>query len=138
LAVAESITGGLLAERITAVAGSSDYFVGGFLTYTNQMKTALVGVDPQLLRDQTAVSEEVARAMASGARERTGATFALSVTGEAGPESSTAATPGTVFIGFAGPEGVEARLFQFPAGDRNRVRIFAAGAALDYLRRKIK
>src|SRR5258708_18810960 len=100
------------------------------------MKTTLVGVDAQLRRDHTAISEEVARAMATGARERTGATYAVSVTGEAGPESSTGAAPGTVFIGIAGPEGVEARRFQFPVGDRNRVRIFAAGAAPDYLRRK--
>jgi len=138
LAVAESITGGMLAERITSVSGASDYFVGGFLSYTNAMKTALLGVDAELIAKHTAVSEEVAVAMAAGARERTGATYALSITGEAGPESATGSPPGVVFIALAGPDGVEPRRFQFPGGDRDRVRRFATGAALDLLRRKIK
>jgi len=135
LAVAESITGGLVAQRITSVAGSSDYFLGGFLVYTNQMKTALLGVDPKMLLESTAVSEPVAKAMAEGARSRTGATYALSLTGEAGPESSTGAEPGTVFIGFASPQGSEIGKFQF-GGDRNRIRILAAQTALDLLRRR--
>jgi PncC family amidohydrolase len=128
----------MLAERITGVSGSSDYFLGGFLTYTNAMKTALLGVDAELIAKHTAVSEEVALAMAAGAREGTGATFALAVTGEAGPESATGSPPGVVFIALAGPDGVEPRRFQFPGGDRDRVRRFATGAALDLLRRKIK
>src|SRR6185295_11375900 len=114
------------------------YFVGGFLVYTDAMKTALLGVDQEMLRQHTAVSEQVACAMAAGARERTGATYALSITGEAGPESGTGAPPGVVFIALAGPDGVDARRFQFPGGDRDRVRRFATGAALDLLRRKIK
>jgi nicotinamide-nucleotide amidase len=136
LAVAESITGGLLAERITNIPGASDYFLGGFLVYTNRMKTDLLGVDPALIEQHTAVSEPVAQAMAEGARSRTGATYAVSITGEAGPESSTGAVPGTVIIGFAGPTGSEARRVQL-GGDRNRIRTLAAQTALDSLRRKI-
>lgn len=135
LAVAESCTGGLLGETITAVPGSSDYFVGGYLTYTDRMKSALLGVDPAILEANTAVSGPVAEAMAAGARERTGATYALSVTGVAGPDGGTEATPvGTVFIGLAGPDRVTSRRFRFP-GDRGRVRGFAVQTALDMLRR---
>ena len=136
LAVAESCTGGMVAQRITSIAGCSDYFVGGFLVYTDRLKTELLGVDPALIEKHTAVSEEVARAMAEGTRSRTGATYALSVTGEAGPESATGAPPGTVFIGIAGPGGSEARRFHLP-GDRHRVRTLAAQTALDFLRRHV-
>jgi nicotinamide-nucleotide amidase len=137
LAVAESCTGGMVAERITSVAGSSDYFLGGFLVYSNLMKENLLGVDASLIEGHTAVSKEVACAMAEAARSRTGAVYAVSTTGEAGPESSTPSPPGTVYIGFAGPGGPpEARRFNFP-GDRTRVRMFAAQGALDYLRRRI-
>lgn len=136
LAVAESCTGGMLAERITSVAGSSDYFLGGFLVYSDRMKTELLGVDAGLIEKHTAVSEEVARAMAEGARVRTGATCAISVTGEAGPESATGAPLGTVIIGYAGAGGTEARRVHVP-GDRKRVRMLAAQTALDFLRRRI-
>jgi nicotinamide-nucleotide amidase len=137
LAVAESCTGGMVAERLTSVAGSSDYFVGGFLVYSNTTKEKLLGVDAALIEQHTAVSNEVACAMAEAARSRTGATYAISTTGEAGPESSTPSPPGTVFIGFAGPgDTTEARRFSFP-GDRTRVRMFASQGALDYLRRRI-
>jgi nicotinamide-nucleotide amidase len=137
LSVAESCTGGLVGERITSVAGSSDYFVGGFLVYTDQMKRQLLGVSAELLAKCTAVSKEAAKAMAAGARERTGSTYAISVTGEAGPESSTGAPVGTVVIGFAGPDNpVEAERYLL-FGDRNGVRARAAQWALDYLRRKL-
>jgi nicotinamide-nucleotide amidase len=137
LSVAESCTGGLLGERITSVPGSSDYFLGGFLAYTGRMKTELLGVDAALIERYTEVSEEATRAMAEGARSRTGSTYSLSVTGEAGPESSSGAPPGTVFIGLAAPgESSQARRFQIP-GDRARVRSFAAQSALDLLRRKL-
>lgn len=137
LSVAESCTGGWLGEKITSVAGSSDYFVGGFLVYSDRMKIELLGVDRGLIERHTAASEEVARAMAEGARSRTGSTYAVSVTGEAGPESSTGVAPGTVFLGFAGPDGSsEVRKIQLP-GDRNRVRMMAAHTALDFLRRKL-
>jgi nicotinamide-nucleotide amidase len=137
LSVAESCTGGLLGERITSVAGSSDYFVGGFLVYTDRMKTELLGVDPELLAKHTSVSEEAARAMAAGARSRTGSTYAISVTGEAGPESASGAPVGTVVIGFAGPDAEpEAERFTL-FGGREGVRARAAQWALDYLRRRI-
>jgi nicotinamide-nucleotide amidase len=137
LAVAESCTGGMVAERITNVPGSSDYFVGGFLVYTDRMKQNLLGVDPALITQHTAVSAEVAQAMAERARLCTDATYAVSTTGEAGPESSTGAPVGTVYIGFAGPEGpAEARKLNLP-GDRARIRMFATQAALDSIRRKL-
>jgi nicotinamide-nucleotide amidase len=135
LSVAESCTGGMLGERITSIAGSSRYFSGGFLVYNDQTKIDLLGVDAELIARHTSVSEEVALAMAEGGRSRTGSTYALSVTGEAGPESSTGVPPGTVFLGFAGPDGrSESRRLQLP-GDRARVRSLAAQNALDFLRR---
>jgi nicotinamide-nucleotide amidase len=137
VSVAESCTGGMVGERLTSVAGSSDYFVGGFVTYTDRMKTDLLGIDPGLIAEHTAVSKEVARAMAENARLRTGSTFALSITGEAGPESGSGAPVGTIFVGFAGPDGPpEALRFAMP-GDRPRIRGFATQAALDLLRRRL-
>ena len=137
LSVAESCTAGLLGGRITSVAGSSDYFSGGFLVYTDRMKTQLLGVDPQLLERFTAVSEECAKAMAMGARTRTGSTFAVSVTGEAGPESSTGVPVGTVIIGIAGPDSEPQAKRYLLFGDRNGIRARAAQWTLDYLRRKL-
>jgi nicotinamide-nucleotide amidase len=137
LAIAESCTGGMAGERVTSIPGSSDYFVGGFVTYSERMKSELLGVDPDVIAAHTAVSKEVACAMAEGARVRTGATYAVSITGEAGPESSTGAPVGTIFIGFAGPDGpAEALRFAMP-GDRLRIRGFATQAALDMLRRRL-
>lgn len=136
LAIAESLTGGQLGQRITSVRGSSDYFLGGFLTYTDGMKSTLLGVAPALIAQHTAVSEEVAAAMAAGARLRTGADFAIATTGEAGPKSNSGATPGTVFVGFAAEGRSEAVRFVMP-GDRNRVRGFTTNAALDLLRRRL-
>jgi nicotinamide-nucleotide amidase len=137
VSVAESCTGGMIGQRITSVAGSSDYFVGGFVTYTDAMKVELLGVDPALIEKHTAVSEEVARAMAEGARARTCSTYAVSITGEAGPESATGIPPGTLFLGFAGPERVEVRKISVP-GDRNRIRTLGAQSALDFVRRQIR
>jgi|YNPBryBLVA2012_1023415.scaffolds.fasta_scaffold00564_2 nicotinamide-nucleotide amidase len=137
LAVAESCTGGLLAERITSIPGSSDYFLGGFLVYNDRTKIALAGVPGELLERHGAVSEPVACALAEGACRRTGATYALAVTGVAGPGGGSRTAPvGTVYIAVAGPEGVEARCFRF-LGDRERVRGFAAQTALDALRRRL-
>jgi len=136
LSVAESCTGGMVGERITAVPGSSNYFLGGFITYSDLLKTELLGVDPELIEKHSAVSNEVACAMALGARVRTGATFALSITGEAGPESSSGVPVGTIFVGFAGPDTTEAIRFAMP-GDRPRIRGFATQAALDLLRRRL-
>jgi nicotinamide-nucleotide amidase len=137
LAVAESCTGGMLAERITSVEGASDYFLGGFLTYTNRMKTELLGVDPEILALHSAVSEAVALAMAECARVRADATYALAITGEAGPHSATGAPVGTIYVGLAAAVGpAEAKRYLMPA-DRERVRGFAVNAALDLLRRRM-
>lgn len=131
LAVAESMTGGMLAQTITAVSGSSDYFLGGFLTYSDEMKHQLLGVPRDLLAEHSAVSELVARDMAAGARDRTGADFALSVTGYADGEHA-----GTVFLGLATREHVHAKKLRL-SGDRHRVRTLAVINALDWLRRTL-
>ncbi len=136
VAVAESLTGGQLGQRLTSVAGASDYFLGGLLTYSDRVKTALLGVDPEVLKRYTAVSAEVAEQMAIGARDRTGATYGISTTGEAGPVSATGAPVGTIYLGYATPAATGAIRLVMP-GDRNRVRGFTVNAALDLLRRHI-
>jgi len=136
LAVAESCTAGLLGARITDVAGASAWFVGGFQVYATEMKTRLLGIDAALIEAHGVVSEAVARAMAESARQRTGATWALSVTGAAGPDAADGAAPGTVWIGLAGPQGAEAKMLRFP-GDRKRVRAFAVQSALNLLRLRL-
>ena len=130
LCVAESATGGLLGGRITAVPSSSDYFAGGFITYTNEMKTRLLGVPETMLAEHTAVSEPVAIAMAQGARQHLGTDYALSITGYAGP---TGDQVGLAYIGLATPDSTDARRVQF-GGDRDRVRMFSTNTALDLLR----
>lgn len=137
VSVAESCTGGLLGERITNVAGSSDYFVGGFLAYTDRLKVNLLGVEAGMLALHTSVSEETAKAMAAGARARTGSTYAIAVTGEAGPESATGAPVGTVIVGMAGPDGDPHAERYTLFGDRNGTRARAAQWALDYFRRRM-
>ena len=135
VSVAESCTGGMLGERLTSVAGSSDYFVGGFLVYAERLKTELLGIDPALIAEHSLVSEQVATAMALNARARTGSTYAVSITGEAGPESATQAPVGTVVIGIAGPDGKTSVRSYNLFGDRNGIRNRAATWALDDLRR---
>jgi nicotinamide-nucleotide amidase len=137
LAVAESCTAGLLGGRITEIAGSSAWFVGGLQVYQTDMKTRLLGLAPALVAEHGVVSEAVAVAMACAVRERTGATWGLSVTGEAGPEPSPGGpAPGTIWIGVAGPAGASAQLFRFP-GDRIRIRAFAVQSALNLLRLRL-
>ena len=137
LAVAESCTGGSLGARITSVAGSSEYFAGGFLTYTNAMKTAMLGVPSELLEQYSAESEEAADAMARGALAPTAATYAISVTGIAGPSGGTDDKPvGSVWIGLAERKTCQVRRFRF-LGDRERVRALAVQTALDMLRRRL-
>jgi nicotinamide-nucleotide amidase len=137
VSVAESATGGLLAVRITSVPGASDYFAGGFLVYNDRMKAALLGIPESMLKEHTAVSEPVAEAMAVAAQERTGSSYALSITGVAGPGGGEGETPvGTVFIGIAGPDGRGVHHARFP-GNRDFVRNMAAQTALDLLRRKL-
>ena len=137
LAVAESCTGGLLGERITSVPGSSEYFLGGFITYSNRMKMESLGVPEEILAEFGAVSQQTAEAMALGARRRTGSTYALSITGIAGPDGGTEAKPvGTVHIGLADPAGCQVLHRRF-IGDRTRIRQFTAQTALDMLRRRL-
>lgn len=107
VAVAESCTGGLLGAAITAVAGSSDYMLGGVVAYANEVKTALLGVPVAMLEVHGAVSEEVARAMAEGVRERLQADVSAAITGVAGPGSDSAGKPaGLVWVAVAAPGGV--------------------------------
>ncbi len=138
LAVAESCTGGMLGARLTTVPGSSQYFAGGFITYSNALKRELLGVPAETLESFGAVSAETAEAMAAGARERGGSTYALSITGVAGPDGGTAEKPvGLVYLGIAGPEGNAVTHRRF-IGDRERIRVFTTQAALDLLRRRLQ
>lgn len=137
LACAESCTGGGLGAAITEVSGSSDVFVGGFITYSNELKKKMLGVPEEVLRQYGAVSEECAEAMATGARAATGATWALSITGIAGPTGGTEEKPvGLVFVGIAGPEGAEVHRHRF-LGEREDVRRRSRQAALTLLRKKL-
>jgi nicotinamide-nucleotide amidase len=134
LAVAESCTGGLLGARLTARPGSSDYFAGGVISYGNQAKIDLLDVPAGMLAQYGAVSEEVAGAMAEGARAALHADYALSITGVAGPDGGTPDKPvGLVYLGCAGPDGTRVRRGDFP-GDRETVRTFSATSALHLLR----
>jgi nicotinamide-nucleotide amidase len=135
VSVAESCTGGMLGERFTSVAGSSDYFLGGFITYSDAMKTEMLGVPPETLEQFGAVSKETAEAMAAGARRRTGSTYALSVTGLASPVEGPIPV-GTVYLGVADAAGVHVAHRVF-LGDRQRIRAFSAQLALDLLRRRM-
>jgi len=135
IAVAESCTGGLLAERITSYAGSSAYFLGGVVCYSNELKTSFVGVPAEMIAAKGAVSAEVATALADGIRKRSGAAIGVGITGIAGPNGGTPEKPvGLVHIGIADERSARERRFQFP-GDRERIRNFAALNALDMVRR---
>jgi len=135
IAVAESCTGGLLAERLTNIPGSSSYFLGGVVCYSNELKSALVDVPAELIESKGAVSPEVALALADGIRKRTGATIGVGVTGIAGPGGGTPEKPvGLVHIGISDERGPRERRFQFP-GDRERIRMYASQTALDSVRR---
>ena len=136
LAVAESCTGGLIGHRITNVAGSSKYFVGDFVTYSNSLKTGLLGVREETLKAHGAVSEQCVLEMAAGARERAGADVAIATSGVAGPEGGTAAHPvGTVCLGLVGSSGVKAaRRYQL-RGNRDWIKTLTGQVALDWLRR---
>jgi nicotinamide-nucleotide amidase len=137
LAVAESCTGGLLAERITSVPGSSKYFIEGVVTYSNDAKTRALGVEPILLLEHGAVSGPVAEAMAEGMRQRAETDFALAITGVAGPGGGTDEKPvGTVFIAISSEAGTEHRKLKLP-GDRHLIRWRSSQAALDMLRRRL-
>jgi nicotinamide-nucleotide amidase len=135
LAVAESCTGGLIAERITNIPGSSGYFLGGVVSYANSLKTEYLGVNESMLQRYGAVSREVAEAMAAGIMKRSGANIGLAVTGIAGPDGGTEEKPvGTVFIGIATPGGNWVSKFQFD-GDRQQIRELSAHTGLDLVRK---
>jgi nicotinamide-nucleotide amidase len=137
VAVAESCTGGTLAQKLTRRAGSSDFFREGWVTYTNASKTARLGVRRATLRRDGAVSMACAREMASGARRRSGADWAMAVTGIAGPGGATAEKPvGRVAIAWAGPRGVTAEEMDF-RGTRESVREQSALRALEGLRERL-
>ena len=137
LATAESCTGGLLAERVTRVSGSSEYFVEGFVTYSNAAKLDRLGLPPDLIPSRGAVSAEVAAAMAAGVRGRAGADFGLGITGIAGPTGGTVDKPvGLVYLACAFDGGVDVQTNIF-LGDRQQVRFQSAQRALDMLRRNL-
>jgi nicotinamide-nucleotide amidase len=134
VALAESCTGGRIADLLTAVSGASAWFVGAAVVYANAMKEAWVGVHKETLAAHGAVSEAVAREMAEGVRAAAAATWGLSVTGIAGPSGGTPEKPvGLVFTALSGPEGTRAQKHRF-SGDREQVRAFSSAAALEMLR----
>ena len=135
LAVAESCSGGMIAQRITDLPGSSGYFLEGQVTYSNGAKIRTLGVAVELLDEKGAVSSEVATAMAKGVRRVSGSDLGLAVTGIAGPDGGSEDKPvGTVFISLAAPDGCWTKRFQF-SGSRNEIRIITSWTALDWLRR---
>jgi len=136
LGVAESLTGGLLAATLTDVPGASAVFRGGVCAYSTDVKVALLDVADHLVRTHGVVSGAVAEAMATGARTRLGATFALSTTGVAGPDSQEGKPVGTVFVGVSGPDGAATQELRL-RGDRQAIRQSTCLAALGVLRRTL-
>jgi nicotinamide-nucleotide amidase len=134
VATAESCTAGGLAARISNIPGSSEYFLGGIVAYMADTKVEHLGVPRDVIEQHGLVSAEVAGAMAAGARDRLGSTYAVSVTCAAGPEPHDGAPPGSICLGLAGPDGfADARCVRVP-GDRAQVRSFASTFALSFLR----
>ena len=134
IASAESCTGGLFAERLTTIAGSSAYFLGGVVCYSNEMKTAWADVPPEMIATKGAVSAEVAVALADGIRRRVGSTLGIGITGIAGPGGGSEEKPvGTVHIALASATAMRDRALRFP-GDREMIRMQASQAALDMVR----
>ena len=135
LATAESCSGGLIGHKITTVPGSSNYFAGGAIAYSNDLKEKLLGLDPALLEEHGAVSSQVARAMADGIRTKTGADIGVAVTGIAGPTGGTPEKPvGTVFIGLSTPDETIDIPCRF-RGNRWQVQELTAVKSLDLVRR---
>jgi len=137
LSVAESCTGGLIAQRLTNVPGASRYFLEGLVTYSNQSKTRLLGVDKKLIKEFGAVSQQVARDMARGVRHKAKTDFGLAITGIAGPDGGSEEKPvGLVYVALADDAHTEHKRFVIP-GDRELIRWRASQAALDMLRRRL-
>jgi nicotinamide-nucleotide amidase len=133
LATAESCTGGGLGSALTSVSGSSDYYLGGFVTYANMAKEKILGVETKILKDFGAVSRECALQMAEKCRNILGSTVAISITGIAGPEGGTKDKPvGLVYIGISGSNGTVVSKNNF-TGDRGQVRSSTIGAAISQL-----
>ncbi|HLI34663.1 MAG TPA: competence/damage-inducible protein A [Terriglobia bacterium] len=138
VSVAESCTGGLLSERLTSVPGSSSFFLGGVVCYSNELKIKLAGVPADLIREHGAVSKPVAQALSEGVRTRAGASIGIGITGIAGPSGGTPEKPvGLVFIGLADARGAAVREFRFP-GNRERIRYWASQTALEMIRRRVR
>ncbi len=138
LSIAESCTGGMVAANIVSVSGASEVFLKGAVTYSNESKVSDLGVDEAIIEDFGAVSEECARAMASGVRERAGASFGVAITGIAGPDGGSDEKPvGTVFIAVSGYDGVKVKKYIF-SGNRAKVRLSATRFALIDLLKYIK
>jgi nicotinamide-nucleotide amidase len=134
VAVAERCTGGLVAERLTRIPGSSNYFLGGAVCYSNEMKSAWADVPAELIAARGAVSSEVAIALAEGIRKRVRSTLGIGVTGIAGPGGGSEEKPvGTVHVALASPSGSKGRLVHLP-GDREAIRFYASQIALDVVR----
>jgi nicotinamide-nucleotide amidase len=137
IAVAESCTGGLLAQRLTSISGSSRYFLGGAVVYSNDLKTKFADVPPLLIAEKGAVSKEVAIALAEGIRKRCNASLGVGITGVAGPTGGTDEKPvGLVFHAVTDGKKPDVVQRKFP-GDRTRIRMFATQMALDMVRRKL-
>lgn len=138
VAVAESCTGGLLSERLTKIPGSSNFFLGGAVSYSNDLKTKLAGVPAPLIEANGAVSKPVAQAMAEGIRKRAGASLGIGITGIAGPSGGSPEKPvGLVYIALADERATQIREFRFP-GDRERIRHWASQVALEMIRRRVR
>lgn len=137
LSVAESCTGGMMAERLTSISGSSRSFLGGAVVYSNELKTEFAGVPPSLLERHGAVSRQVAASLAEGIRERCDSTFGVGITGIAGPSGGTEEKPvGLVFVGVSDGKNTEVVERRFH-GDRSRIRYYTSQLALDLVRRRL-
>ncbi|MFN2561197.1 MAG: CinA family protein [Jatrophihabitans sp.] len=135
VAVAESLTGGLLTGALTEPGGASSVLRGGLVVYATDLKAALAGVDEALLEDRGAVDPDVAAQLAAGARDRLSATFGLGVTGVAGPDQQDGRAVGTVYGAVSGPDGTVVQEFRL-AGNRSEIRAAAVAACLELLARE--
>nr|WP_179534878.1 nicotinamide-nucleotide amidohydrolase family protein [Actinopolyspora biskrensis] len=131
VATAESLTAGLVSVMLTEVGGASSAVRGGLVVYATDLKSGLAGVDPELLAARGAVDQEVAEQLAEGARSRCGADWGIGLTGVAGPDSQDGKSPGTVYLGFAGPGGSVVHTLRL-VGDRQEIRHTAAVTALEH------
>jgi nicotinamide-nucleotide amidase len=130
VATAESLTGGRLAVALTETPGASETYVGGVVTYATELKASVLDVDERIIEEHGVVSPECARAMASGVRALTGATYGIATTGVAGPDGQEGKPPGTVFVGIAGPGMVEAVALEL-TGKRQQVQNRTVREALE-------